>query len=139
MWLIEALKNEPFTILGFAGAAVVWIKSVRAQKSERLDDLADTLDEAEYVFDRVRNKQIFMRGLVEKANPKTRQNYLKSTSNVLSFIEDDQQRISKFDRSDGSRESLTEAANLLSKARRLDGNCDDTLAIQRGEAPITPG
>lgn len=139
MWLIEAVRNEPFTILGFAGAAIVWIRSVRAQKAERLDDLADALDEAQYIFDRVRNKQIFIRGVVEKADQQTRNDYLASTANVLRYIEDDQQRISDFDRTDESRKNLTEAADLLAKARRMDGNCDDTLAIQRGEAPTTPG
>jgi len=28
---------------------------------------------------------------------------------------------------------------LLAKARRMDGNCDDTLAMQKGEARKTPG
>ena len=136
MWFIEAIKNEPFTILGFVGAAIVWIRSLRIQKAERLDDLADTLDEAQYIFDRVRNKQIFMQGIVERsADEQTRNDYLMSISNVLKYIEDYHQQISEFDRTDASRKNLSQAADLVAKARRMDGNCDDTIAIQRGEAP----
>ena len=77
----------------------------------------DTLDNAQYIFDPARNKRGFIRGQAEKADTQTRDMCFTSTAKVLGYIEADQQRISAFNRADGSRENLSNAADLLAKAR----------------------